>query len=171
MKVRRISEFQSRLSFPDFDSNYEKHLQSFQSSELGMIHKALPLQELVKTFGLSDKIKGPTSIFSPRGKLALMFLKNYCCCSDKKLIAQFNGNIFYQIFCDTLLDPGQQIENFKIVSDIRCELAKQLDIDKAEKVLITYWKPYMSNLNSITTDATCYESSICLLYTSDAADE
>ena len=160
MKVRRISEFQSRLSFPDFDSNYEKHLQSFQSSELGMIHKALPLQELVKTFGLSDKIKGPTSIFSPRGKLALMFLKNYCCCSDKKLIAQFNGNIFYQIFCDTLLDPGQQIENFKIVSDIRCELAKQLDIDKAEKVLITYWKPYMSNLNSITTDATCYESSI-----------
>ena len=137
MKVRRISEFQSRISFPDFDSNYEKHLQSFHSSELGKIHKALPLQELVKTFGLSDKIKGPTSIFSPRGKLALMFLKNYCCCSDKKLIAQFNGNIFYQIFCDTLLDPGQQIENFKIVSDIRCELAKQLDIDKAEKILIT----------------------------------
>ena len=160
MKIRRISEFQSRLSFPNFDSNYEKYLQSFQSTELGMIYNAIPWQELVKTFSLSNKKKGPSSIFSPRGKLALMFLKNYCCCSDKKLIAQFNGNIYYQIFCDTLLDPGQGIKNYKIVSQIRCELAEQLDIDKTEKVLITYWKPYMSDLGSITTDATCYESSI-----------
>jgi len=57
MKVRRISEFQSRLSFPDFDSNYEKYLESFQSTELGMIHKAIPWQELVKTFRLSNKKK------------------------------------------------------------------------------------------------------------------
>lgn len=160
MKVRRISEFQSRIDFPNFDTNYERYLASFKSSDLGKIYNALPWADLVSTFGLSNKKKGPTSIFSPRGKIALMFLKNYCSTSDEKLIEQFNGNIFYQIFCDTLLDPGERIENFKIVSQIRCELASKLDIEVTEKVLMKNWKAYMSNLDSITCDATCYESSI-----------
>ena len=160
MNIRRISNFQTRLTFPDFDSYYTQYLTSFKSSELGLIYQSLPWDELVRAFNLKNMRKGPSSIFSPRGKVALMFLKNYCACSDKRLIEQFNGNIYYQIFCDTLLEPGERIKNFKIVSQIRCELAQHLDIDTFEKILIDHWKPYMSNLNSITCDATCYESSI-----------
>jgi len=160
MNIRRITDFQSRIIFPNIDNHYEQYLSCFQTTELGLIYQALPWESLVSSFGLEKNKKGPASIFSPRGKIALMFLKNYCCCSDKKLIEQFNGNIFYQIFCDTLLDPGDQITNFKIVSQIRCELAAQLDIDKLEATLMSHWKPYLSNLDSITCDATCYESNI-----------
>lgn len=160
MKVRRISEFQTRIDFPNFDSNYKKYLGSFKTTQLGMIYQAIPWSDLVKTFKVKDFLKGPDCIFSPRGKLALMFLKNYSGCSDKKLIEQLNGNIYYQIFCDIIIEPGDQISNFKIVSQIRCELAENLNIDDTEKVLIQSWKPYMSNLESITCDATCYESSI-----------
>ena len=160
MKIRRISDFQSRISFPNFDNHYEKYLKSFANTELGKIHQALPWQDLVTAFKLKSNNKGPDSIFSPRGKIALMFLKNYSCCSDKKLVEQLNGNIYYQIFCDLVLNPGDCIENFKIVSQVRCEVASNLDIDKVEKTLMNYWKPHMSNLNSITCDATCYESSI-----------
>lgn len=160
MKIRRISDFQSRIIFPNFDNHYQKYLSSFQCSELGLIYESIPWQELVSAFGLKENKKGPDGIFSPRGKIALMFLKNYSGCSDKKLIEQFNGNIYYQIFCDVLLEPGDFLKNFKIVSQIRCELASHLDIDKSQKVLMECWKPYMSNLNSITCDATCYESSI-----------
>jgi hypothetical protein len=160
MKIRRISEFQARIHFPNFDNHFEKHLEVFNQSSLGKIYSAIPWRQLVKSFNIKVHKKGPMSIFSPRGKLALMFLKNYSGLSDKKLIEQLNGNIHYQIFCDILLEPGEYIENFKIVSQIRCELATQLDIEKSEKVLFDTWKPYMSNLDSITCDATCYESSI-----------
>jgi len=65
------------------------------------------------------------------------------------------------MFCDIILEAGEQIKNFKIVSQFRCDLALNLDIDKCEEVLMGgAWKPYMKNLESITCDATCYESSI-----------
>jgi len=160
MKVRRISEFQARIDFPNFDSNYKKHLNAFKTSSLGQIHSAIPWDNLIREFTIKVYKKGPESIFSPRGKLALMFLKNYAGVSDYKLIEQLNGNIHYQIFCDLLLEPGTHIDNFKVVSQIRCELAGSLKIDSCEKVLFDFWKPHMNNLDSITCDATCYESSI-----------
>lgn len=160
MKVRRISEFQTRISYPSIDNHLASHQSAFLESELGQIHRAIPWDELVSSLGLRTYQKGPEAIFSPKGKLALMFLKNYSGCSDSKLIEQFNGNIYYQIFCDTLLDPGVRLSNFKIVSQIRCELAERLNIPKLEEILMDKWRPYMANLNSITCDATCYESSI-----------
>ena len=160
MKVRRISEFQTRIVFPNFDSNYKKYVSSFKTTQLGFIYEAIPWVELVKAFKIKDSRKGPSCIFSPRGKLALMFLKNYSRSSDRRLIEQLNGNIYYQIFCDIVLEPGYKIGNFKIVSQIRCELAEQLNIEDTEQVLMESWKPFMSNLESITCDATCYESSI-----------
>jgi len=160
MKVRRISEFQARIDFPNFDSNYKKHLDAFNSTSLGQIHSAIPWNNLVREFNIKVHKKGPECIFSPKGKLALMFLKNYAGVSDYKLIEQLNGNIHYQIFCDLLLEPGTRIENFKIVSQVRCELAGSLKIESCEKVLFDFWKPHMNNLDSITCDATCYESSI-----------
>lgn len=160
MKLRRISEFQSRISFPDFDSYFQTYLDAFKTTRLGKIYEAVPWDELVNTLDIKENSKGPRCYFSPRGKVALMFLKNYSGCSDSDLIDQLNGNIYYQIFCDTLLSPGEHIKNFKIVSQIRCEIAGALKIPEVEQVLMDSWRPYMSNLNSITFDATCYESSI-----------
>lgn len=160
MKVRRISEFQTRISYPAIDNHLASYQSAFLDSELGQIHRAIPWDDLVSALGLRGYRKGPEAIFSPKGKLALMFLKNYSGCSDHKLIEQFNGNIYYQLFCDTLLDPGFHLKNFKIVSQIRCELAEKLNIPKLEEILMDKWRPYMSSLNSVTCDATCYESSI-----------
>lgn len=160
MKVRRISEFQSIIHFPDFDSHYEKYVESFKRTELGKIHSAIPWLECSIALDLKEYQKGPKCIFSPIGKLALMFLKHYTGASDKRLIEQLNGNVYYQIFCDLILAPGYHIDNFKIVSQIRCEVANNLNIDELEQVLMKAWKPYISNLDSITCDATCYESSI-----------
>jgi transposase len=63
-----------------------------------------------------------------------MFLKHYAFCSDKKLIEQLNENIDYQFFCDLHLEH-HRLTNYKIVSQIRCELAQNLAIEKVEKTL------------------------------------
>ena len=160
MKIRRISDFQCQIKFPDLDKDLELYQQSFLSSDLGKIYQSIPWQKLVKALNLKDARKGPLSIFSPRGKVALMFLKHYAACSDKKLIEQLNGNIDYQFFCDLHLPIGYRIKNYKIVSAIRCELAEQLDVTQVQGELIKAWLPHMSNLSSITCDATCYESAI-----------
>ena len=84
------------------DKVYEKHLSAFYQTDLGKIYQAIPWAEMIKTLGLKEQSKGLDCIFSARGKIGLMFLKHYCCCSDRRLIDQFNGNIYYQIFCDTI---------------------------------------------------------------------
>lgn len=45
---------------------------------------------------MKESIKGTKNHFCPKGKLAMMFLKHYACCFDKRLIEQFNTNIDYQ---------------------------------------------------------------------------
>jgi hypothetical protein len=160
MKIRRISEFQTRIHFPNYDAHYEKYREAFLMTDLGKIHSAIPWKGCVASLGLKEHFKGPKCIFSPTGKLALMFLKHYTGVSDRRLIEQLNGNIYYQMFCDLIIPPGYHIENYKIVSQIRCELAEKLNIDELEQVLMGSWKPYINNQDSITCDATCYESSI-----------
>jgi hypothetical protein len=130
MKLRRISEFQGRIHFPNFDNHYDKYLEAFNSTSFGEMYRAIPWSDLVQEFNLRDYGKGPQSMFSPQGKLALMFLKNYMGLSDKKLIEQLNGNIYHQIFCDLILESGEHIENYKIVSQIRCELASNRSLRK-----------------------------------------
>jgi hypothetical protein len=88
-----------------------------------------------------------------------MFLKNYSQVSDRKLIEQLNSNIDYQFFCDINLGYTR-LTNYKIVSQIRCELAGNLDISEHEKVLASHWSDYMNYKSSIFTDATCYESEV-----------
>ena len=67
---------------------------------MGKIHAAIPWDELVATFNISEKSTGRKCLFSPKGRLALMFLKNYAGCSDQQLIEQLNANLDYQFFCD-----------------------------------------------------------------------
>ena len=50
--------------------------------------------------------------------------------------------------------------NYKIVSQIRCELSHNLEISKIEKELFSYWSPYIKEQQCVFTDATCYESEV-----------
>jgi len=156
-KLRRISEFQYSFSFSSQQEQFSAFYQGFLSSDLGKIHQGIPWDNLVEAFGLSNSKKGPATIFSPKGKLALMFLKHYAGCSDRKLLEQLNGNLDYQFFCDLYLGSSR-LSNFKIISEIRCELSKKLHINDIQQVLFAHWSTSIEDKHSITMDATCYES-------------
>lgn len=159
-KIRKISQFQHSFQFLNSEEHLDLVYNDFLESNLGKIYQAIPWDDLVKTFGIKEPKKGPSCFFSAKGKIALMFLKNYACCSDQRLIEQLNGNVHYQLFCDIFLSPGQRIRNFKIVSQIRCELSELLNVEQLQKSLAHYWLPFMKEINKATTDATCYESSV-----------
>ena len=89
-----------------------------------------------------------------------MFLKAYSQISDKKLIEQLNGNIYYQFFCGIVIPPGEGLTNYKIVSQIRCEIAKKIKIKELQKDLSQYWELYVKRKEKIVIDATCYESQL-----------
>ncbi len=158
-KIRNIYEFQSSFSFQKQEEQFAVFLSRFMQSDLGKIYNAIPWDEMVKTFGLRDHKKGPVSQFSPRGKIALMFLKNYCNVSDRKLIEQLNGNIEYQFFCGFYLGE-ERLTNYKIVSKIRSELGLLLDVEKLQFCLYEKWKDQIADKSCVTMDATCYESNI-----------
>jgi len=158
-KVQRISENSLEINFKSPQENFSVYWESFLNSEIGKIHTAIPWQDLIRHFKLKENKKGPSRIFSPKGMIALMFLKSYVDCSDRKLIEHLNGNINFQLFCDILL-KGERIDNYKIVSDIRTYLGKRLNIKEAQQILSKSWKPFIEQSNIMLTDATCYESSM-----------
>jgi len=61
------------------------------------------------------------------------------------------------MFCGIFLEP-EKLKGFKVISRIRTELAKKLDIRDAQAVLTKYRKPHMEQTNIVLEDATCYES-------------
>ena len=158
-KIQRISDFQHEFSFSNPQEQFSIFFSRFLQGNLGKIYMAIPWNSLVKAFKLEDSKKGPCSLFSPRGKLALMFLKHYAGCSDRLLIEQLNGNIDYQFFCDLYLGTAR-LENYKIVSEVRCELAAKFSIDQAQALLYDHWSAFIEDKDSITMDATCYESEV-----------
>ncbi len=159
-KIRKIYHTSLPINFKFSEQDFKRYLDAFMNSNLGNIYKSIPWKELIKVLNIKDKKLGRKSYFSPQGKLALMFLKNYTCLSDKKLIEQINANYEYQYFCGVEILPEYKIENYKIVSEIRVELASKLDIISTQKVLARAWKPYMNYTNALLEDATCYESSV-----------
>ena len=54
----------------------------------------------------------------------------------------------------------------KLLDDIMLELAGKLKIQQLQGILADKWKPYMENLDTMYTDATCYESE--MRYPTDA---
>ncbi|MFB9057720.1 transposase, partial [Mariniflexile ostreae] len=138
MKLQRISELQHEFSFLNPTENFNLYFSKFLDSDLGKIYTAIPWDALVSIFNIKESIKGTKNYFSPQGKLGLMFLKHYACCSDKRLIEQLNANIDYQFFCDIHL-KYKRLSNYKIVSQIRCELAGDLKVEAIEKVLYAHW--------------------------------
>lgn len=160
-KVRNLAEIAPNIGFTEFDF-YDLYRSTFEKSELGRIKKLLPLREMAENFGLVSKSMRPKlgrrSYFTPEGKVALMFLKMYTGLSCPKLMEQLNGNIHYQMFCDVMIDPTRPLTNYKLLDDIMMELAGKLKIQQQQDLLAEVWKPYMKDLDTMYTDATCYES-------------
>ena len=123
--------------------------------------RLLPLHEMVVNFGLvsnrHERKRGPKPFFSPEGKVALMVLKMYTGLSAPKLLEQLNGNVHYQLFCDICINPLRPLTNYKLIADIASELADKLKIQQQQDILAEAWKPYMKDLDTFYTDATCYE--------------
>ena len=160
-KVRNFAEITPNLPFSEFNF-FELYRETFEKSELGRIKKILPLHEMAESFGLVSKSMAPKrgrkSYFTPEGKVALMLLKMKTQMSFPKLMEELNGNIHYQLFCDILIDPVHPLTNYKLLDDIAAELAGKLKIQELQNLLAAAWKPYMKNLDTMFTDATCYES-------------
>ena len=161
-KIEQISVDSLRLDFHSRSEEFDAHHAAFLQTDLGMIYQAIPWKKLIKTFNLKQHKVGRKGYFGPQGKLALMFLKHYSCCSDRKLIEQLNANIHWQFFCGILIRPQHPIKDFKLVSKIRGQLAHKLqrNLHAVQKELARYWKPHMSQTNVVLMDATCYESSV-----------
>jgi len=158
-KIRRIYETTHEINFISPEKEFSLYWNSFKKSELGRVHQSIPWYELAKGLKIKEHRKGPDRIFSPQGMLALMFLISYVGCSDRKLISHLNGSIDVQMFCGIFLGPDR-INNYKIVSEIRCQLAKHLDIKILQQVLAESWKPYLTGTNIMLEDTTCYETSM-----------
>ena len=160
-KVQNFAGISPNLPFTEYDF-YDLYRQTFENSELGKIKATLPLREMAENFGLTNRSMRPKvgrrSYFTAEGKVALMFLKMYTGLSCPKLMEQLNGNIHYQIFCDVIIDPLKPLTNYKLLDDVFSELAYGLKLQQQQRILASAWKPYMKNLDTIYTDATCYES-------------
>ena len=140
-------------------------VETFKRSELGRIKSLLPFHEMAISFGLIEERpksirakRGRKSFFTPEGKVALAFLKMYIGLSAPKLMEALNGNIHYQIFCGIRISPENQLTNDKLIDSILLELSKKLKIQEQQKLLADAWKPYIKNLDTVYTDASCYES-------------
>lgn len=93
---------------------------------------------------------------------------------------------FYELYYSTfekselgrikkLLPLREMAENFglvrksmrsKLLDDIMMKLAGKLKIQQLQGILADKWRPYMENLDTMCTDATCYESE--MRYPTDA---
>ena len=163
-KIQKLSDIQQEFAFTEFDF-YQRYAESFKTSELGRIKSLLPFRKMAISFGLIEekpnrlRVKpGRKSFFTPEGKVALVFLKMYTGLSAPKLMEALNGNIHSQIFCGISISPEYQLTNYKLIDSILLELSKKLKIQELQKVLADAWKPYMKNLDTVYTDASCYES-------------
>ena len=160
-KIQNLSELSQSFSFTEYDF-FDFYRRSFERSELGRMKKLLPLHEMAESFGLVSKRRAPKRgqkpYFTPEGKVALMFLKTYTQTSSPKLMEQLNGNVHYQIFCGIRINPEDPLTNYKLIDDIACELAGRMKIQQLQNLLAKAWKPYMKDLDTMYTDATCYES-------------
>lgn len=156
-KVQNISTISPNIPFTE----YNFYRSTFKQTELGRIYELMPFKQLVTDLGLrrhNRHLCGPPPFFTPEGKIAIAFLLMYTGLSAPKLMEQLNGNIHYQIFCGILINPKEPMTNPKLINKVMSELAGLMKIQVLQATLARAWKPYMKNLNTMYTDATCYES-------------
>lgn len=148
-----------QIEFSTPHQHAEAHWDRFINSELGSIYQAVPWKDLCKLFRLNKReTRGQKPEFELQGKIAMQFLKAKSGLSDKDLMERIATDYSYQFFCGVYYRPEDKIPGFKLISDIRCELAHRFKIGDLQKVLATLWKPYMKDTTILLSDATCYES-------------
>lgn len=123
-------------------------------TELGRIYDIIPWQELGHLLPSKKNPAGAPSYLARQGYFGLMFLKHYTGLSDEKLLAAFQTNWAYQMFCGCRLKVGEVIRNNAFVSRIRSFLARHCDMQKVQAVLINAWKGKMENTNVVLMDET-----------------
>ena len=148
-KIRNLAEITPNLPFTEYIF-YEEFRDSFEKTELGRMKMLLPLHEMARSFGLVSESmvprRGRKSYFTPEGKVALLILKMKTQMSFPKLMETLNGNIFYQMFCDIVIDPARPLMNYRLLDDIALELAGKLKIQEQQNLLAAMWRPYMKDL-------------------------
>lgn len=150
-----------QIEFSTPSEQSEQYWNYFLTTELGTIFQIIPWAELCKQFQPTYRDKrGKKPEFELQGKIALQFLKSYSGLSDEQLMERLSSDYVYQFFCGVYYKPGDKIPGFKIISDIRCELASRLKTRESQKILAEYWKPYLKDTHAMFSDATCYESYI-----------
>lgn len=159
-KVLHLSQNINQFDFIFPHNRFDIYHQSFLSTELGKIYQNIPWSALVKTLRPKRRPRGQKPLFDDPGQLALMFLKAYTGYSDRKLVERLNTDYSFQFFCGIYLHPGQRLENLKIVSKIRCRLAKKISIAEFQQALAVFWKKDMKEKNVFLVDATCYETNM-----------
>ncbi|MCP9766739.1 transposase, partial [Lacihabitans sp. LS3-19] len=127
------------------------------STELGRIYKLIPWDDLVKVLPEKRHPAGAPSYLPKAGYFGLMFLKHYTGLSDEKLMAAFQTNFSYQMFCGCRLKLNEVIRDNAFISRVRGYLAKYCDMNKIQKILVEAWKGELENTNVLMMDATCYE--------------
>lgn len=65
-----------------------------------------------------------------------------------------------------IIDPTRPLTNYKLLDNIMMEIAGKLKMQQLQGILADKWRPYMENLDTMYTDATCYESE--MRYPTDA---
>jgi len=161
-KIYNLQNNILQLEFIPAHDYPQEAYQRFLLSKLGGLHQAIPWSELVAAVKgrLSRETRGRKPIFDTRGKLALMFLKSYLDVSDEQLMERLSSDYLVQFFCGVYFRPEDKVPDFKLISQIRVELGKNLDLDAFQKVMAKHWKPYMKDIEEVLSDATCYESDI-----------
>lgn len=150
-----------QIEFSTPHEQAEQYWDFFLKTELGGIYQVIPWASLCKHFHPQrQEHRGKKPEFELQGKIALQFLKSYSGVSDEELMDRLSSDYVYQFFCGVYYRPGDKIPGFKIISDIRCELAGRLKTGDLQKTLADSWRPYMKDTHVELTDATCYESYI-----------
>jgi hypothetical protein len=145
-----------------FANNADILYQKFFQTDLGLLHRSIPWESLVKQIPPPACISGlgRKPLLDVQGGIALQFLKHYFQCSDAMLMERFKTDWAIQLFCGRLLQPGQDVNDAHLPSDWRVYIGQYMDMSKLQLILASHWKPYMQQRNIGMTDATAYESYI-----------
>ena len=141
------------------DSLYSHKFNFFKNStDLGKLYQSIPWDAICVKLKIPKNKRGLIKLLDGRGMVALMILKHYTCLSDQKLLNRLNTDYAMQYFCGIELKNGKLIKDNAFVSCVRSYISKHFDLDSIQTLFINHWKGEIQEPDSITMDATCYES-------------